>query len=68
MNCKICSINAQTLTTWSGNQPERGKLIIYSVWQCEQGHLFYTQCKWDGLRYKTEFVDPNDMQFFKSLL
>ena len=68
MNCQICSINAQTVTTWNGKQPEHGKLVIYSVWECEQGHHFYTQSKWDGLRYKTEFVNPQDMQFFKTLL
>jgi hypothetical protein len=68
MNCKICSTDAQTLTTWNGGQPEQGKLVIYSVWQCEEGHHFYTKSKWDGLRYKTEFVDPNDMQFFRNLL
>lgn len=68
MNCQICSTNAQTLTTWNSGHAERGKAIIYSVWQCEQGHHFYTQSKWAGLRYKTEFVDPKDMQFFKSLL
>ena len=68
MNCKICSTHAKTLTIWNDEQPEHRKPVIYSVWQCAEGHHFYTQSKWDGLRYKTEFVDPNDMQFFKNLL
>jgi hypothetical protein len=68
MNCQICSTNAKTVTTWNSKQPDYRKPVIYSVWQCEEGHHFYTQSKWVGLRYKTEFVDPKDMQFFKNLL
>jgi hypothetical protein len=68
MNCQICSTKAQTLTTWNGGNQETSRPVIYSVWECEQGHYFCTQSKWEGLRYKTEFVDPKDMQFFKSLL
>ena len=68
MNCQICSTNARTLTTWNGGKQEDRKPVIYSVWQCERGHHFYTQSKWEGKRYKTEFVDPRDIEFIKNLL
>ena len=68
MNCKFCSTNAQTLTTWSGKQTEEGKPVIYAVWQCERGHHFYTQSKSEGVRPKTEFVELRDMHFVRPLL
>jgi len=68
MNCKICSTNAQTVTTWDDSNPNHRKPDIYSVWRCENGHHFYTISKWDGKHYKTDFVGPDDMQFIKYLL
>jgi hypothetical protein len=68
MNCKVCSAEAQTVTTWKNSQSEPHKPDIYSVWRCENGHHFYTLSKWDGLHYKTEFVDPKDMQYINSIL
>ena len=67
MKCKFCSTNAQTLTTWSGKEGKEGKPVIYAVWQCEQGHHFYTQSKSEGLRYVTEFVEPRNMHLMRPL-
>ena len=68
MNCNICSTNAQTVTTWNDSPPKNGKPNIYSVWLCENGHHFYTVSKWQGQHYKTDLVDPKDMQFIRHLL
>jgi len=68
MNCKICSTDAQTVTTWRNSNPEHRKPDVYSVWRCGNGHHFYTLSKWEGKRYKTDLVRPEDMQFIKYLL
>jgi hypothetical protein len=61
MNCNICSTTAQTVATWPGAQTEKGKPDIYSVWQCENGHYFYTLSTWQERHYKTNLVDPKDV-------
>ena len=61
MNCKICSANATTVSTWNGSQIEQGKPDVYSVWRCENGHHFYTLSKWQEADYKTDFIDPKDL-------
>jgi hypothetical protein len=68
MNCNICSTTAQTVATWHGTQTEQGKPDIYSVWQCENGHHFYTLSTWQERHYKTNLIDPKDVQFIRHLL
>ena len=68
MNCRICTTDAQTVTTWDDCNREHRKPDIYSVWKCENGHHFYTLSKWQGKHYKTDFVDPEDVQYMKYLL
>jgi hypothetical protein len=68
MNCNICSTTAQTVTTWNDSQTKNGKPNVYSVWRCENGHHFFTLSKWQGQQYKTDLVDPKDMQYINHLL
>jgi hypothetical protein len=49
MNCKVCSTNAQIVTTWNRSKSKQEKPNIFSVWRCENGHQFYTLSKREGL-------------------
>jgi len=61
MNCRFCSADAKTVSTWNGSQVEHGKSDVYSVWRCETGHHFYTRSVWQGAEYKMDFIDPKDL-------
>jgi hypothetical protein len=49
MNCKVCSTNAQIVTTWNRSKSKQEKPNIFSVWRCENGHQFYTLSKREGV-------------------